>query len=284
MNDNQASDGKRFSHVYLERGEPVQDSKEARERLFTFFIHELNPMRTEFHKALGVELGVSVSNNYGSFAEFFRKGQLIKLLDSITIICQSLSGYPHYSARWIEFVRRVFDEENLCYRVDDKGGVHYKIDEEFQRNRTSTVRYLDFSRYGAVRAAYDAAYNDFDEISPKSKEAIWNLFVAIEILFKLMMGDKKIPRLTFKFVTEHLKPLVEKRYADNETALKVALKYLNSFCEWIDGAHNYRHGQKEEELNDPPLDIAVAMMASGTSSLRWLLELDQHFNGRQAED
>lgn len=45
--------------------------------------------------------------------------------------------------------------------------------------------------------------------------------------------------------------------------------------EWVDGMHNYRHGQDVPDPVAPPMDLAVYIFSSGTSFLRWLVEIDK---------
>jgi hypothetical protein len=49
---------------------------------------------------------------------------------------------------------------------------------------------------------------------------------------------------------------------------------LNSLKDWVDAAHFYRHEQGAEEVTRPPLRLAVYIVSSGASHVRWLAELD----------
>ena len=48
-------------------------------------------------------------------------------------------------------VRQIFAEENLANVLDDVGGVHPAIDQEFQRNLVSTIAALQSERYQNIR-------------------------------------------------------------------------------------------------------------------------------------
>ena len=54
-----------------------------------------------------------------------------------------------------------------------------------------------------------------------------------------------------------------------------ATKFLDGLIGWVRSIHEYRHGQEVEEPAPPPLGLAVAMVSSGATYLRWLAELDQ---------
>jgi hypothetical protein len=56
------------------------------------------------------------------------------------------------------------------------------------------------------------------------------------------------------------------------------MKLIESFCDWIDGCHNYRHEHSQEHVIEPPLEIVVEYVSSGASYLRWLIEIDAQTN------
>jgi len=49
---------------------------------------------------------------------------------------------------------------------------------------------------------------------------------------------------------------------------------LASFKDWVDAAHFYRHEEGSEEPAQPPLQLAIYIVATGTAHLRWLAVLD----------
>src|SRR4030095_1592380 len=98
------------------------------------------------------------------------------------------------SDKWKQFVARVLIEENLGYRLDPKCGVHYFVDEEFERNRVSTLGGLDDPKYTGVRDAYEAAYRHMDSDPPDSKAAVRSMFESLEILVRQMVPTKNLNR------------------------------------------------------------------------------------------
>jgi hypothetical protein len=118
---------------------------------------------------------------------------------------------------------------------------------------------------------FESALADLGEAPPNTKGAVRHVFFAIEGLFKLMFPDE--PRLTAK-AADLLRPVLQKQTSENKTALQVSMKLLESFKDWIDAAHFYRHEQGEEDVVQPPLTLAVHLMSLGAANLRWLAELD----------
>jgi hypothetical protein len=171
-------------------------------------------------------------------------------------------------------VSRIFQEENLGYRVDRKGGVHYAVDAEFERNRASAVRSLGGDRYAAALEHFEAAQTALDSIPPETRTAVRQLFDALETVFRLMLP--KVSRLGAAEVERDLKPLVLPLYEG--AARNFASLMLNSLADWVNAAHQYRHAQGTEQPSAPPLELAVGSVSSGAAFLRWLAELDQRLN------
>lgn len=178
------NEGMRFSLLYLDRSEPLKDSKRFRNRLAAFYYAHFKFYEDAITNSIELEIGADVP--LGILPDFFKNSELRDLLDSITVIYKTLklvtSGWEN---DWKGFVSRAFSEENLGYQVDEKCGVHYFVDEEFERNRFSTLLALDNPRYSAVRTAYDMAYQYLDTQPMDAKGAVRSIFESIEILVKL---------------------------------------------------------------------------------------------------
>ncbi len=116
----------------------------------------------------------------------------------------------HYRKSFIEKCRRVFRRGTGRYRTDDKGGVHYTVDQDFEAVRIATISGLGDGRYNGVRSLYEAAFTALDGTPPDGKHAIRSSFFAAESLFRLMFpaaGGE---------VQKHLEPLVN-RVRQSET-------------------------------------------------------------------
>jgi hypothetical protein len=84
----------------------------------------------------------------------------------------------------------------------------------------------------------------------------------------------EVTRLASK-ATDRLRPLIEQCYSGDRTAIQAAEKLLQSFRDWIDAAHEYRHEDGVKDMvAQPPLTLAVYLVSAGAAHLRWLAEID----------
>lgn len=268
----------RFSQIYLPRGEPTNDSDRMRRRLYRIF--EDSPLST-FTTRPKVEgkLGIIVPYFSGSgrprWSEFFATCELRDLLDMVSIVAQvglvENTAYQHAATRWIGDVQKIFREENVGYKVDANGTVHFAIDTEFGHSVACTLAALDGTRYVAVRSHFDAGQKALDGIPPQTREAIRQTFESCETLFKLMFPKESV--LGSSEATKKLKPLIEARFSGTER--NVAIRLLEGFKGWVNSAHPYRHGQGVEMPDNPSVQTAVLSLSLGAAYIRWLAEIDQ---------
>ncbi len=77
-------------------------------------------------------------------------------------------------------------------------------------------------------------------------------------------------------VYTYLDKIAEKVYQEmDETTLSVVRQKIEEFKKWTDSAQSYRHGQATENIDEPPLSLAILIISTGVSFLRWLAWLDQ---------
>lgn len=276
MTDRNLPTGQLFSHVYLSGGALLRDKETFRRRLGVYCQKQFYHDNSQLGDYLMVETGLQIRGRYTvyGFEELFVSAEIKNVLDIITLIWRFCRTSAHLSVNarlWHAFVARVFKEENMGYRLDEQCGVHFFVDEEFERNRQSIIPALGQARYTGVRAAFEAAYSALDNEPQDTKQAVRAIFEAIEILAKLM--QPRFPRLD-KQLAETIRDQAKLAYAGDATACKVADKMFAAFADWIDGLHFYRHGQGVEETVAPPLDMAIFAISGGASYLRWLLEID----------
>lgn len=273
------NEGKRFSLVYLDRTAPVRDSIRFRNRLAAYYgehlykNHDSNIMK-EIRRETGSEIPYFSNSGY-SVSEFFKQNEQRDILDSVTLIYRTLSdsAYKQRAEHWKSFVSRTFKEENLGYKLDAHGGVHYYVDEEFERNRYSTLSVLKDSQYTSVRTAYEDAYRHLDNNPIDSKAAVRSIFESLEILVKQMVDTKNLN----KWVVENtLKEICLSPYENDKTATKVVAEMFDGFAHWVDALHNYRHGQGEEQPVAPTEGIAIYVLSSGSAFLRWLIGINNN--------
>jgi hypothetical protein len=162
-----APEGQLFSRTYLEHGIPVRDSNRFRTRLVAYF-HQKHSEKLyhELDKAIELELGVTVPSSHGiaDYTAYFLKAEVRDILDTVSLLARLLgeTGDNSGAEAFITFVQRIFEEENLGYRIDAKGGVHYFVDEEFERNRVSAIASVTLPRYAAVAKSLESAFSALD--------------------------------------------------------------------------------------------------------------------------
>lgn len=279
--------GLRFSQLYLDRGEPSSDSRRLRVRIGGFARHELNPyrdgIRAELVKRIGAEFEYFGLSTH--IEAFLKQCQLRDFHDSITVIYDFFTrrfqaersiDLRSVAAKWLQFTKAAFIEENVAYRVDDRAVVRPLIDTEFLGNVESLIRGLDDPRLSAVRAEIEKALQDIDAQEPDPKAAVRAIFEGIEIYAKLVVAQGAVQRLNREAVERHLLPLILARYQGNAPAIAAAKHMANSLLDWIAAAHVYRHGQRVPQSTPPPVDLAVAFVSSGVAFLRWLLDNTRH--------
>ncbi len=277
MSDQETPIGKRFSHVNFDRPPPLKDSPKSQIPIGSFCGEKFWRENDELGKWLKQEMGLPVPRSIASFPldKFFLELRTEDMLDAITVVYRFFhrgATFTTDGVKWQKFVTRALQEENMGYRLDDECGVHYLVDEEFEKNRTSLLSCLDKPRYAGVLAAFEDAHKHFDSSPPDTKAAVRSMFESLEILFKQMT---KKSRLASNLVKTDLSPIVLGYYQGNDTAISVSEKFLQGLGEWIDGVHFYRHGQGEPEPVEPPLGLAIHILSSGASFLRWLVEIDK---------
>jgi len=283
MTDATAPEGRRFSHNYMQRADLLPDGKRMRRRLGTLIgAQNLDG----FAMVLASELGINLDQIRGKYPsywpEFLEEVDLRDCLDTITIRHHNLA--PHYydddgaesakmRAKFLSEVRRIFREEQISYRVDDLGGVHFLVDTAFEQSRVAVLSGLGKARYEAARTLFEASMCALDSTPPDAKAAVRNTFFAVEGLFRLMFPSAH--QLSGSEVQKHLKPRVDQIYEEQKPAIYVAQKQLNSLREWIDAAHFYRHEPGTEEPAQPPIEIAIELVSQGAAWLRWLVTMDK---------
>ncbi|MGA6113350.1 hypothetical protein [Agrobacterium radiobacter] len=280
-------EGKRFSHVYLQRSELLPDSPRMRRRLGTL-ISSLGG--NDFLKRLGNDIerehGIQVVNAYfkENWPGIIGKFELRDVLDVVTTVHNNITELDRQRMQqrrtnFINGCRRIFEEEQVRYSIDDKGGVHFTVDAEFESVRTSTILAIAADRYNAVRSLYEEAFKHLDRNPPDGKSAIRYAFNSNECLFRLIFPNSH--QFSSSEVQKHLDPLVNRIYSDQKPSINLAQKLVASLKDWIDGAHFYRHEPGTEEPAQPPLELAIYMLSGAGGHIRWLAKLDEMNRQRQ---
>jgi hypothetical protein len=282
MTTNLPPKGQRFSHVYVARGEPTQDSQRMRRRIASLIgaIRDLG-YETGFDKRAEEKLGIATpSSSSSTWTGLLAKWDLADVLDLVTVAYRFLeqrlrTGFFQMAApdRWLTGVQEIFDEENVHYTVDDRGGVHFKFDKEFAANAAAAIAALQSPRYANARDNHEKSLAALSAVPPDGKTSIRANFAAVEAVFKLLLPSS--PRLTAS-EAQQLLPLVQKMLAGDAAAQSATAKILNAFKDWVDAAHVYRHEQRAEDPVQPPIELAISIISIGSTHLRWLAEIDAH--------
>jgi hypothetical protein len=274
----------RFSRLYGARGVAAQDNPRARKRVTAALTRMVNDRDYRRGQIVGTatalineELGAEIGDSpYATLIErYLHHCSIPDFLDAITILYLALKVDDSDKGRvWLAFVGRVFDEENLCYRLDENGVVHFRVDEEYETNVASLIGSLDGARFGAARDAFQRARDDMAKPKPDLIDATRALFESAESLFKTITGSSA--KLDAGEVKKTLVPYVDKKMRDADSIAKGAAgKMAMSFAAWVDSCHPYRHGHEAQEPIAPTVEFAVMLMSTGAGYIRWLATLDQ---------
>ena len=130
--------------------------------------------------------------------------------------------------------------------------------------------------HGNVEMAVDAmkagAFDFLTKVPPDTKMAVVNIFLAAENIFKLVIGTNS--DLTNSSFEKGFRPIVQRLYAGkDQTANRSASSLVSSAADWVDACHQYRHGQQDTNIVAPPMDLAIALVASGADHIRWMVSL-----------
>jgi hypothetical protein len=272
--------GQRFSHVYLQSGEMLQDSERARKRIAALInsVKDADGLASHLISEMGIDIvwGPSGPKWPATVLRFDQRD----VLDLITVSFRYLTAKrrgamyePDANVRWLKECRRILSEENLSYEIDRAGGVHFKVDAEFAASTHASIVALGLPRYANARAEFEKAINALSGSTVDGKEGIRGVFNGVECVYKLM--NSKASKLTSADAIKFLQAEAQKVYEANPAALRAASKAINAFGDWVDACHNYRHEQGVEDPSQPPIDLAVTLISTGSSQLRWLISLDQ---------
>ena len=268
----------RFSRLYLRPSDPVQDSTRARYRLAALF---REPIFTEHAESLaayaGRESGIplSMEGRYSAqWNQFIRECRIADLLDIITTIYRYLFWHvgEEIAHRWRDGVRKIFSEEKLRYQIDDVGGVHPAVDQEFQRNVVSAIAAVRSPRYQKISELIENASTHLIADPPNYKLAWRAMLSAVDGLFGLMFP---YVRLTADEIERHLLPMMQNAYSGDTTAQAAARPILTSFQSWIAASSVYRHQPGIAEAPAPPADVAILAISAGAAFVRWLAGLNE---------
>lgn len=289
--------GELFARQYVERSAPLQDNPLFRSRLDAFLqgnhYKDYADLAAYLRQESGLVVETFYSDTYKSvyykFTDFFSTAKIEHVLSAVTLIWRFLGKYSEAlstrnptnpfvyrypkSEAWHAFVSRSMREENMAYTLDEKCGVHFFVDEEFERNRVTALSCLTSDRYTAVRAAFEQAHRYLDAQPTDTKASVRSAFEALEILAKLV--DSQSKNLNKWMVENKLKPIAVSQARD-PTEVVVVEKLFDALALAVDGLHNYRHGQATEQPIAPSLSVAVYVVSTVAAALRWIVSIESN--------
>ncbi|MBX3601030.1 MAG: hypothetical protein KF863_10420 [Rubrivivax sp.] len=243
---------------------------------------ELKGRRSSIARALGNELGATIKTDYNGshLALYFVECPLQEVLDAVTVVFHLLEFDPkHFREQrqrtpicleWHKFVARCMTEENVGYRIDEDGGVHPVVDQEFDRNQAAAVAALQHPHLANALHSHEAAYRHFEAQHQDRKAAVRSIFETVEILAKLLCPAA--PRLNHALIVGDLRAVCLPLMAQDPTEQRVLGSMFDSLDQWTTGLHNYRHGQGQPDPVAPSEQLTVWALSTGSAFARVLAE------------
>jgi hypothetical protein len=283
--------GQLFSLTYREPDEPAEDHERLRRRLALALFEAAGGYRTHssatlLSKRIERRFGIPAPHNkveaeydFG-WVRFFNGLTREDLLDIITVAATSPELVQRGTSKaLIGEIERIFRETNAPYEIDALGGVHPRRDLAFSIQRASVVQGLDGPEYAPAREYVDECVKALRQSLPDGAEAIRDVFLAIENVFRQMFPDQQ--RLTSGGVSARLRPFIEEIFPDGEVERAPYLQAASSFGCWIQASNGYRHEQPQPTVNQPPEELYTLLVTQGFSFLRWLTRLRKTQRDRQ---
>lgn len=161
MSENESvPEGLRFSQLYMRYAELLPDSERMRNRLAMHIASSTGTdSLSDLKHAIQFSQGIILSDARFAYQwpGIYRNLLLRDVLDSITTAFRLIRHHDprvkaHKQNFFLDSCRRIFQEEQVRYRIDDKAGVHFAVDEGFENARVLTIAGLGSNRYNGVRA------------------------------------------------------------------------------------------------------------------------------------
>ncbi|RWN27856.1 MAG: hypothetical protein EOR97_25130 [Mesorhizobium sp.] len=255
-----------FRRNYVREPVLLADSVRARRRLARWFWATKVGDRNAFAVRMERLFGIDYPTGFEGYVhdDFWRDEDITDVLSGITLWLQM----SHLRADALAEVRAILTEEALRYRIDAKGGVHFFIDEEFERSIQSTVAGLGSPRFIAANHALENALSNLDVAKQSGKGLISGTFEAVESAFLTIISPTSHDRINLKAIDDHLKPKLLNHFSGYPEANDKVDRLLETFKAWVKSAHPFRHGAGFDQIHEAPLDLAIASAAQGLSFLR----------------
>jgi hypothetical protein len=277
----QGNQGGYFSRNYVAKVENKTDDNRMRLRIATYLSEYFQGESFEVGRYIEKELGQKVlRQGHTLFVDWEKTLTSIPIddfLDILTAVCKFLprrtitragDRITYDPAR---FFARVFREQTVPFRIDEKGGIHPFIDVQFSAQLNNTISGMGGPKLSAARESVMDAEKSLLEINFKGKSAIRSIFDANENIFKQIFPKNN--QLNSAAIQNDLRPRILESHGLDNTEKKSTSKLIDSYRSWVDAAHFYRHDAGESEIVEPSHAYAVQFVSQGISYCRWLARL-----------
>ncbi|MEJ8310200.1 hypothetical protein [Agrobacterium larrymoorei] len=264
----EGNEGELFTRNYLRRHTKLSDSIKARRRVAACFLASMSADQlNKFPSIVQRELGVDYPYVNGWFHNgFWQKTDIGDFLSAITLWIRQA---PNQLAE----ARKILEQEDLHYKIDDKGGIHFLVDAEFSSAVEAALSGLNKPEFTAARAALEEGLKALSPQKQSGKGVIRGVFEAVESSFLVVIGPNTANRLNKQSVDGYLKPILLDRYGAFPDAEDKVSRMLETFNAWVKEAHLYRHGAPFEQVHEAPLELALLSATSGMAFIRLLAGL-----------
>lgn len=271
--------GELFSRNYLKPISLSADSERMRFRIATFLDEYFEDNQVSVGRLIEKEIGIKAVddgtyNTYVSWKTFLGTVDVVDFLDILTIIARS---YPKRSIKKdrmtvsynvIDFIQKVFRDQNVAYSIDEKGGIHPFVDTAFTSQLSETIRNLSDAELSAARSLVEASERSLLASSFDGRTSVRSIFDAVENVFKLLNSGSN--QMNKAAINDKLRPQLLSNLVNGSHEYRATSKLVDSLQDWVDAGHNYRHEPGEPEPSQPSMQFAVQYLSQGMGYVRWL--------------
>lgn len=273
--------GAYYSRSYFRADAPLSDDARARYRIAAYLSEYFFDSPYDVGKYIEKELGIKCLKVVGNrhhiwWDNFLEQLSIADFLDVITATIKHRPSKTSSSARGVvkhdllSFAQRVFLEQNLSYRIDDKGGIHPIVDIAFVDVTANLLRSLGALGLGATCEHIKRAEKALLLSSYDPRQAIRSTFDAAENLSKVIFP--RLTQLNTQAINEKLGPYLIDSVERNRTEKQASEKLVKSLIDWIEAAHFYRHAPGGVEVDQPTESFTIAFVSQGFSYVRWIAD------------
>ncbi len=267
-----ANDHPLFIYRYMERSAPRRESPRFRIRVSAAFPRE-DELQSRVWNRLRAEAGIEVeTHQFGMrWDKFFERAPIEELLTSITLTYHVLRGIGvRRSEDYLKAIASAPTDEQMGFRIDANGVMHFAVDEVFEGERVAALAVLDNPVMAAARQAYESVFRQLDHHPPDTLAAVRAMFEAVEIVAKQLCPPHK--NLHANLCRTELQQRCLAVIGGDVVETRVWEGIFRGMVEWVSALHNYRHGQPETTAA-PTNALAVYVVSSGTAYLRLLADI-----------